>query len=119
MGWRGASLKVAEKLARAMGGDPSRFWAGLSPCLGPDHLELSEKEYPHFEGQSWATALKDGHFMLDLWGCAKAQLEAAGLDPSRIEIQAECTACHPGKYYSYRRETGKTGRMMSCIGLMD
>lgn len=119
MGWRGASLNVAAKLFKAIGSDPADLWAGLSPCLGPDHLELSEAQYPQFKGHSSAGPLKNGHFMLDLWSHASAQLESCGIKPSQIEVQRECTACHTDKYYSYRAEHGKTGRMMSCIGLMD
>jgi YfiH family protein len=119
MGWRGASLKVAFKLAKALGGDPEEVRGGLSVCLGPCHLELSQDQYPLFAGQACASPLVDGHFKLDLWQAALGQLEAAGLKASQIEIQRECTACHPDKYYSYRRESGNTGRMMTCIGLMD
>jgi YfiH family protein len=118
MGWRGASLNVAGKLAAAMGGDPKKLWAGLSFCLGPCHLELSEEQHPFFQGRACASGLKDGHFMLDLQACAVEQLQEAGLSPSRIEIQKFCTADDLSLFYSYRAEGGHCGRMLSCAGFV-
>jgi YfiH family protein len=118
MGWRGAALNVAGKLARAMGGDPKKFWAGLSVCLGPCHLELSAEQYPAFQGRACATALKDGHFMLDLQACALEQLEEAGIHASQVETQKFCTAHDLSKFYSYRAEGGACGRMLSCAGFV-
>jgi copper oxidase (laccase) domain-containing protein len=117
MGWRGASLKVAETLVKSMSAEPSRLWVGLSMCLGPDHLELSAEQYPLFAGQACAGPLLGGHFKLDLWASALAQLEACGVAPSQVEIQRDCTACHLDRFYSYRAEAGNCGRMMSCISL--
>jgi polyphenol oxidase len=122
MGWRGAALGVAKKLLIAMGSDPANLVAGLSVCLGPCHLELSAQQYELFSRQEgfedWCSPLKEGHFFLDLHGCAVAQLGSAGLPQSRIEVQEQCTACHMNRFYSYRGESGKTGRMMSCIGFI-
>jgi YfiH family protein len=118
MGWRGAALKVAGKLAKAMDCDPKGLWAGLSVCLGPCHLELSEAQYPSFQGRASAGALKDGHFMLDLQACAIEDLEEAGILPSQIEAQKFCTAEDLSRFYSYRAEGGHCGRMLSCAGFV-
>jgi hypothetical protein len=46
----------------------------------------------------------------------RRQAEAAGI----LEIQDDkvCTACHPDRYYSYRREHGLTGRMLATLTLL-
>jgi copper oxidase (laccase) domain-containing protein len=35
-----------------------------------------------------------------------------------IHDQGICTACHPERYYSYRREKGLTGRMLATLTLL-
>lgn len=34
-----------------------------------------------------------------------------------IQDEKICTACHPDRYYSYRRERGKTGHMLALLAL--
>ncbi len=122
-GWRGASLGIAGSAAAALirqGSRPQDLWAGLSVCLGPCHLELSGAQHGIFSQDprhgNWCSPLLDGHFTLDLWACASAQLQDQGLEAGQIDVQRLCTACNPGRFYSYRGEAGKCGRMMSVIG---
>jgi len=123
-GWRGAALGITAKLVAAMINEcrsrPEDLNAGLSVCLGPCHLELSEEQHKIFskqEGyQKFCGPLERGHFMLNLWEQARGQLLALGVPPQQIEIQEECTACHPSRYYSYRGEQGTCGRMLSVVG---
>jgi YfiH family protein len=122
MGWRGAALGVAKTLCLAMGSDPADLQVGLSVCLGPCHLELSDEQYQIFSKQdrfeAYCSPLKKGHFFLNLWSAARAQLGALGISEAQIEVQELCTTCHLDQFYSYRAESGKTGRMMSCIGFI-
>ena len=46
----------------------------------------------------------------------RSQSHAAGV--SEIYDAGICTACHPERYYSYRREKGLTGRMLSTLTLL-
>jgi hypothetical protein len=43
-------------------------------------------------------------------------LEALGVPPGQIWASGLCTACHPDRFFSYRRE-GVTGRMGALISL--
>lgn len=122
-GWRGAQLGTAAKTAGRMisqGSHPEDLWVGLSVCLGPCHLELSQEQHRLFSAhpgfERWCSPLVDGHFKLDLWACVCAQLEGLGISAGQIETQRLCTACHLDQFFSYRAEAGKTGRMMSVIG---
>jgi copper oxidase (laccase) domain-containing protein len=54
---------------------------------------------------------------LDLWTCARRQLEATGLAASQIQGQEMDTLAHPTLFYSHRRDQGKTGRMMTVAWL--
>ena len=54
---------------------------------------------------------------LDLVAANKHQLEDAGLNPEQISVVEACTACDTKRFFSHRAEFGKTGRMMSVIGI--
>jgi copper oxidase (laccase) domain-containing protein len=47
----------------------------------------------------------------------RRQLMAAGVPEKHISVVNECTACNPRKFFSYRAEKGKTGRMMAVVGI--
>ncbi len=42
---------------------------------------------------------------------------AAGVPAAQVHDCGTCTALHPDIYYSYRREMGKTGRLLALLGL--
>jgi polyphenol oxidase len=44
------------------------------------------------------------------------QCRAAGV--TQIHDSGVCTACDLERYYSYRAEKGKTGRMLALLGLL-
>jgi YfiH family protein len=124
-GWRGALAQLPAKLAKllqAQGAQAARLKAVLSPCLGPQHLELSEEQWKLFQAadpawRHYSSDLKAGHFKLDLWTCARRQLEGAGLAASQIQGQEMDTQAHPQLFYSHRRDQGRTGRMMTVAWL--
>jgi hypothetical protein len=47
----------------------------------------------------------------------RKQLEAAGVAPQNIEALGVCTFCDAERFFSYRREKEKAGRMTSYIRL--
>jgi len=56
---------------------------------------------------------------LDLAAVARAQLLAAGLNPSVIHASDYCTVCRPDLFFSHRRDSERAGRMMAGIGIKD
>jgi YfiH family protein len=54
---------------------------------------------------------------LDLLDANRRQLMAAGVPGKNITAMAECSACDTRKFFSYRAEKGRTGRMMAVIGI--
>ena len=49
-----------------------------------------------------------------------AEIRRQAADEGVMEIHDDsiCTACHPERYYSYRREKGVTGRMLATLTLV-
>ena len=56
-------------------------------------------------------------FKLNLAAVARHQLEAAGIPPRNIFVSGECTFCRNDRFFSYRKEGSRAGRMMAVIGI--
>ena len=54
---------------------------------------------------------------LDLVEANRRQLMEAGLKPEQIQCVGGCTNCQKDRFFSYRAEGGRTGRMMAVIGI--
>jgi copper oxidase (laccase) domain-containing protein len=73
------------------GSDPANMIVQLSPCIRPPHYEIDFAEE------------------------IIEQCRAQGV--VEIHDSGVCTACDLHRYYSYRAEKGKTGRMLALLGL--
>jgi polyphenol oxidase len=54
---------------------------------------------------------------LDLAEANRRQLAEAGVPEANITVIGECTSCDTERYFSHRKEQGKTGRMMAAVGI--
>jgi polyphenol oxidase len=94
-GRKGTELGVVTNAIRQMierfGSDPASMIVQLSPCIRPPHYEV------------------------DFAAVISRQCRTLGVQ--YIHDSGTCTACDLGRYYSYRAEKGKTGRMLAVIGL--
>ena len=94
-GRKGTELDIAAAAVRAMqarfGTRPPDVVAQLSPCIRPPWYEV------------------------DFAARIVEQCRALGV--ARVADGGVCTAANPEKYYSYRREKGRTGRMVALLAL--
>jgi purine-nucleoside/S-methyl-5'-thioadenosine phosphorylase / adenosine deaminase len=94
-GRKGTELAVVTKAITEMithfESDPAKMIVQLSPCIRPPHYEIDFAA--EIVRQCHAVGVKDVY-------------------DSRI-----CTACDLNRYYSYRAEKGKTGRMLALLAL--
>ncbi|MFN2541192.1 MAG: polyphenol oxidase family protein [Chthoniobacterales bacterium] len=84
-------LNAIQKMHERFGSNPAEMVVQLSPCIRPPHYEID--------------------FAAQIAG----QCRAAGV--KQIHDSGVCTACDLDRYYSYRGEKGKTGRMLALLGL--
>ena len=56
-------------------------------------------------------------YFVNLQGIAKNKLENGGILKKHIKVSEECTFCQFEKYFSFRREGDKSGRMFGLIGV--
>ena len=94
-GRKGTELGVVPNAITQMidrfGSDPANMIVQLSPCVRPPHYEI------------------------DFAAKIIEQCRAQGV--VEIHDSGVCTACDLHRYYSYRAERGKTGRMLALLGL--
>ncbi len=87
---------------------------------GPfDRLATREAPNP----LKWLTMMPPGHepppprVHLDLIAANRWQLLDSGVEAQNIIASGLCTACRTDLLFSYRREGGRTGRLMAVIGI--
>jgi len=94
-GKKGTELAVVTSAIAQMrsgfGSKPSDLIVQLSPCIRPPHYEI------------------------DFAAKIIEQVRNHGVE--KIYDSGVCTACHVDRYYSYRAEKGRTGRMLALLGL--
>lgn len=118
-GWRGLCAGVLEATVQAMRGAPQDLVAWLGPAIGPSAYEVGAEVREAFlaAGRSPATAFaagRPGHWLLDLYAVARAQLLACGV--RAIYGGGFCTFSESERFFSYRR-SGAAGRMAAAIWL--
>ncbi len=85
------TTNVLTAMQRAFGTQPQNCLAFIGPSIGPCHYEM------------------------DLWSGIEQELRDFGVH--EIYNPHFCTACHLDRYFSYRAEKGRTGRMLAVLAL--
>jgi len=117
-GWRGTVADIAGRTVAtlvAAGSDPGELLAAIGPCIEVDAFEVGEEVAAAFADRF---VVRAGYAQphVDLVGCVRAQLEAAGLPANQIERVGACTHANGDLYFSYRRDGAGIGQQLSFIG---
>jgi copper oxidase (laccase) domain-containing protein len=95
-GKKGTELGVVATAINMMtaqfGSDASDLVVQLSPCIRPPHYEIDF--------------------------AAEIARQCRKLGVTSVHDSGVCTACDLGRYYSYRAEKGRTGRMLAFLALL-
>lgn len=122
-GWRGTLAGLAGavvgELQRRFGSDPARLQVAIGPgiCGGCYQVGGEVRDAFVAAGFSEAVARPDdeGRWRLDLVAANLELLIAAGVDPERVWSAGTCTFENPDRFFSYRRDAGRTGRHWAAI----
>ncbi len=94
-GKKGTELEIVAatvaKMTAEFGSAPRDLVAQLGPCIRPPHYEIDF--------------------------AATIRRQCAELGIGTVQDSGACTASAPERYYSYRRELGRTGRMVALLAL--
>lgn len=121
-GWRGVAQDIAQATVEVMtrlGCRAAALRAAIGPHISVDAFEVGDdvaRELARASGAADVIQTAAGHkARADLGKILVAQLVAAGLAPSHVERLPGCTYRDAARFYSYRRDGQRSGRMLSAI----
>jgi purine-nucleoside/S-methyl-5'-thioadenosine phosphorylase / adenosine deaminase len=114
-GWRGTDADISARAVEvlvAKGARPERLLAAVGPCIQRCCYEVSGELGQRFTGRFGAEVVESsgGAVKLDLSRAVRLTLLRAGLKPGHVDVLPACTACEPERFFSHRRDAGRTGR---------
>ena len=119
-GWRGLSsgifFNAMDMLIKA-NNNIKDFKFVMGPSIKKCCYEVDIKVYSKFDKKFYELK-NDGKAMLDLQSILLNQILSYGVSSSNVLIDSECTKCSCKKFFSYRREKEKSGRMLSIFNLI-
>jgi len=127
-GWRGLVAGVVQRTAIALQAHApgTKVLAAVGPCLGPLASEMGEDVAQqilaatqqcagHASGVLLAQRSDRGRPLIDLVRAITLHLHASGVAAVDTSCHA-CTASDSSRFFSHRRDAGRTGRMLALIG---
>jgi YfiH family protein len=130
-GWRGTVKRIVEtgvaRMRREFGCRPEDLTAAIGPGIGACCYVVGNEVLSSFKS-NFTYGMELFHeasdpagpvslLSVDLVEANRRQLLDAGLAPDTIHATGGCTSCHADLFFSHRASGGRTGRMMSVIGI--
>ncbi len=109
-GWRGLAAGIVARGAAAVGATDAAIGPGIGPCC----YQVGEEVLAAFSGLGGDIAAGE---TLDLPEVSRCLLREAGLE--RIEAAGLCTSCERDRFFSHRRDSGRSGRQAGLVWLED
>jgi len=123
-GWKGAAgeivLKTIDAMQKNFGSLPSECIAWIGTGISGDAYEVSREVAKAFrtdESRPSHFSVNEEKYLLDLGQVNFQQLLDAGIRIANIERSSFCSYRDSTLFFSYRRDKGTTGRMVSLIGV--
>lgn len=124
-GWRGTVGRIGENMIhklKAKGVNIDTLQVAIGPCISGGEYEVDENVIKNLTEVEKAIAVKksdEGRYLLDLRLLNKEIFLQNGVSIRNIEVTQFCTKAHQELFFSYRRDEGKTGRMLGFIGFRE
>ena len=119
-GWKGLAAGVIESGLECLPMPPDGVQAWLGPAIGPRAFEVGPEVREAFvsrdpeHGEAFRRGQGD-RWWADLYALARRRLRRAGV--TRISGGGWCTYGEPERFFSHRRDQGRTGRMATLAWL--
>ncbi|EGK13193.1 protein of hypothetical function DUF152 [Desmospora sp. 8437] len=125
-GWRGTVGGIGPRMIRELvrrGAVREEIRAAIAPSIGGCCYEVDEQVATPVArllpdpGPEILNPAGEGKWKLDLREANRRLLLKEGLKEHHVLVTGWCTSCHPELFHSHRRDRGRTGRMVSFIGM--
>ncbi|WML51931.1 peptidoglycan editing factor PgeF [Neobacillus sp. PS3-12] len=124
-GWKGTVKQIAAEMVELWGMEgirPQQIFVTIGPsickkCYIVDKrvIDLVQNILVDVEEKPY-NLVKENEYCLDLREVNRLVLQKAGVPNENISSTGYCTSCDQDKFFSHRRDHGRTGRMLSFIG---
>jgi polyphenol oxidase len=121
-GWRGTDGEISARAVEALaarGSRPEDLLAAVGPCIQACCYEVSGELGERFRSRFGPEVVRgptgSDKPHLDLPRAVRASLVKAGLKPDHVDVLQDCTACDPRRFFSHRRDAGRTGRHLNFV----
>ncbi|PTL78279.1 peptidoglycan editing factor PgeF [Vitiosangium sp. GDMCC 1.1324] len=119
-GWRGTDAHIVARAVEALvakGSQPERLLAAVGPCIQRCCYVVSEDLGERFTTRFGPEVVvrERGDVRLDLSRAVRDTLRGAGLKAAHVEVLPHCTACDASRFFSHRRDAGRTGRHLNFV----
>ncbi|WP_245153500.1 peptidoglycan editing factor PgeF [Chlorobaculum sp. 24CR] len=123
-GWQGTAGRIAEKTVNAMrdafGTRPEECLAWVGTGISGERYEIGGEVAGRFDSRYLKPSPSgEGKFLLDLSAASRDQLIEAGIPPTQVQCSEFCSYRDSDRFFSYRRDNGKTGRMLALVGVRE
>lgn len=122
-GWRGTVAKIVgktiDKMVEHFESDPENILIGIGPCISQKYFEVGEEVVEAFLQADFPVDIigyrnpDSGKMHIDLQQANKCISIQKGVLADNIEIVDSCTYSNPDKFFSARRQTINSGRMIT------
>lgn len=129
-GWRGTATNIGGKMISKWISEEDIAVEDIVVCIGPaigkccyivdDYvMEQIANSLDGVVTNEIYEKVSPGQYRLDLKAANYEMIRKSGVLSEQIEVSNYCTSCHSDLFFSHRKSQGKTGRMLSFIGMKD
>lgn len=123
-GWQGTAGRIAEKTLKAMheafGTHPEECLTWIGTGISGERYEIGGEVAARFDSRYLRPSPSgEGRYLLDLSAANRDQLLDAGIPAGQVQCSEYCSYRDSNIFFSYRRDNGKTGRMLALIGVRE
>ncbi|ATB26744.1 peptidoglycan editing factor PgeF [Melittangium boletus] len=119
-GWKGTDARIVARAVEALvarGSRADRLLAAVGPCIQRCCYVVSEDLGERFTARFGPEVIhrEGAEVRLNLSLAVSRTLRDAGLVAERVDVLPECTACDAHRFFSHRRDAGRTGRHLNFV----
>ncbi len=121
-GWKGTLNKLPKKMIHTMnslGSAPKDIRVAIGPCINECCYEVGADVGDKFTTAFGKSVIltRGGKIYLNLLKTNYLMLISSGIKPTNIDYFPFCTSCQENTFWSYRRDNGIKGEMLSFVML--
>ena len=120
-GWRGTVGGIVTQtllvMQRQFGTVGAQCYAYVGTCIDETTFEVGEEVAEQFDPAFVRVDAHSGRTCANLKAANVRLLTNSGVPATQIEVSLFSTVSHNTDYFSYRAEGGRTGRMLTVIGI--